>query len=819
MSRQTGTFARSTAVAILALALVCSMPVSAAESRDYGDAPEGALAYPSLEVIGQFPTCTSVGPAAWIEHSGGTLYFGAKVDKETDGNGGKCPAFDPSTYDQDEGVGDGDAGLLKPRAYSIRNIGGTATVYPLLTTGLETIANACYGAIWGSSIDITVHNNKTDGQPGYVNLLIDWNQDGKWGGSSSLCSGKSVPEHILVNFPVPAGYHGPLSGLSPADFSVGPNAGYVWARLSITEQPVQKDWTGDGIFGDGETEDYLLEILGAPPAACSWTDGDPYKMHWPQLPDLASTGMAVNFGSIRLADDFRCMATGPITNIHFWGGFQNDIVPAHGPSAVPLVLRIYANVPADDVNNWSRPGQLLWSKTIAPFSYDVSVAADAARVGWYDTDGNRYSASEHRKTWQFNICFDNEDDQFIQRVGTTYWLAVSSAPDPNGAYALGWNTTKGTLQWNDCAAWYQPSYGWLPMNYPATHTNQGELMDLAFVINGTADRDYGDAPDPPYPTVNSTDGAYHVIDGKTYLGRSVDGEADGQPNAMATGDDSAGVDDEDGVVFVSDLVPGQKATVEVTASVVGVLNAWIDFNGDGDWDEHGEQVFADTMLAAGVNTLTIDVPSDATLGQTFSRWRFSTVRGLRYTGSAPDGEVEDHLVTIGGGSGSTVPITEHLKWSQPALELDPGAITPGYFGWNEPSYVSKAADTASATWQMVADDFRCIGTMPVSSVHWWGSYQRWTGTEAPHGSPRRGASRSGATSGPTPSTRSAGPAVCCGSSPSRRAGSRNNGWAPTSSRAHPRSRKCASRMPWSCSLRNTSGRTTTSARRPIRSSG
>jgi hypothetical protein len=740
MISQTGTYTRRTAVAILAIlgiALICSVPANAATSRDYGDAPEGVLAYPSSGVIGQFPTCTGVGPAAWVEHNGGTLYFGPKVDKETDGNGGQCPVFEPGAYDRDEGFGDGDAGLIKPRAYSIKSVNGTPTVYPLVTTGLETIANACYGAIWGGSIDINVHNDRRDGQPGYVNLLIDWNQDGKWGGTSSLCSGKSVPEHVLVNFPVPAGYSGPLSALGPADFLVGPNAGYVWARFTITERPVQKDWTGDGIFDDGETEDYLLAILGAPPASCSWTEGDPYKMHWPQLPDLQSTGVTVGLGSVQLADDFRCMASGPITDIHFWGAFQSDILPAHGMNAVALTLKIYSNVPPDDVITWSRPGQLLWSKKIDPFTYDVSLKTDSAPVGWYDPDTRRYGVSTHRKTYQYNICLDREEDQFVQTFGTTYWLAISATPDPNGTYAFGWNTAKDTLQWNDSSAWYQPTYGWLPMAYPDTHQNQGRLMDLAFVINGSAaNEDFGDAPDPPYPTVRSTGGASHTIDGKTYLGRGVDGEADGQPNSTATGDDLAGLDDEDGVVFTTDLVPGQKATVEVTASTVGALNAWIDFNGDGDWDDLGEQVFVDVTLAPGVNTLTVSVPTDAVPGRTFSRWRFSTVRGLRYTGPAPDGEVEDHMLTIAGGSASTAPVTEHLKWSQPALEQDPRSITPAYFGWNEPAYVSKSSDTATAAWQLVADDFRCIGTMPVSSVHWWGSYQRWSDTQAPRTSPQ-----------------------------------------------------------------------------------
>ena len=34
-------------------------------------------------------------------------------------------------------------------------------------------------------------------------------------------------------------------------------------------------------------------------------------------------------------------------------------------------------------------------------------------------------------------------------------------------------------------------------------------------------------------------------------------------------------------------------------------------------------------------------------------------------------------------------------------------------------------------WKAVADDFRCLGTMPITSIHWWGSYYGWEGPEAP----------------------------------------------------------------------------------------
>ena len=64
---------------------------------------------------------------------------------------------------------------------------------------------------------------------------------------------------------------------------------------------------------------------------------------------------------------------------------------------------------------------------------------------------------------------------------------------------------------------------------------------------------------------------------------------------------TASGDDEDGVTFTSPLIPGTTATVDVVASAAGLLSAWIDFNGDGDWTDAGEQVFQDHWLTAGTN--------------------------------------------------------------------------------------------------------------------------------------------------------------------------------------------------------------------------
>ena len=66
-----------------------------------------------------------------------------------------------------------------------------------------------------------------------------------------------------------------------------------------------------------------------------------------------------------------------------------------------------------------------------------------------------------------------------------------------------------------------------------------------------------------------------------------------------------------------------------------------------------------------------------------------------------------------------------LKWSQPPIESDPLSQTPEYCGWDEQSYTPYPG--AEGLWKLAADDYRCLGTMPVTTVYWWGSYYGWDG--------------------------------------------------------------------------------------------
>lgn len=167
---------------------------------------------------------------------------------------------------------------------------------------------------------------------------------------------------------------------------------------------------------------------------------------------------------------------------------------------------------------------------------------------------------------------------------------------------------------------------------------------LTVIIGG----DYGDAP-APYPTEDQDDGARHfLLNESYYLGDRVDWQPWATPHPDAQGDA-----DDDGVRFTSALRVGETAEIEVTASMNdGFLNAWIDFNDDGDWNDLGEQIFTNEPLTAGVNRLEIEVPDDAVLArQTFARFRYSTRTDLTPTGFAPNGEVEDYPVAIAGPRG------------------------------------------------------------------------------------------------------------------------------------------------------------------------
>ena len=103
------------------------------------------------------------------------------------------------------------------------------------------------------------------------------------------------------------------------------------------------------------------------------------------------------------------------------------------------------------------------------------------------------------------------------------------------------------------------------------------------------------------------------------------------------------------------------------------------------------------------------------------------------TGQAHNGTDDDVIVLrlTNSPGGSNEPndsndITPSLMWSQPPIEIDPNIKqSPIFCGWDEPARSTEQTGQ-SRQWRMDADDFRCLGPIPITQIRWWGGYKAWT---------------------------------------------------------------------------------------------
>jgi hypothetical protein len=441
-----------------------------------------------------------------------------------------------------------------------------------------------------------------------------------------------------------------------------------------------------------------------------WDPDHPHK--WVQYPDLSTLGIDVNASrEFILADDFNCEQTEEITSIHIWGSWLNDYPPfGADPDSVKFTLSLHADIPdSESATGYSMPGDVIWYRDFLPNDFTVRVWSEGIEEGWMDPP-DFYFFPADTVCWQYN--FYLYDEEFYQQ-GTpdepiVYWLDVKAEPfDPDAT--LGWKTSLN--HWNDDAVYgqgYEPYSGpWYELRYPPGHDLVGQSIDLAFVIVGEPEIDWGDAPDgaaaPGYPTLAVNNGANHIIAGP-WLGDTTDfpdPEGNGQPDPNALGDDNDGNDDEDGVQIPA-LVQGQLSTItlEVNGGGGNVVG-WIDFNGDKTW-QLAEQVISG-WLAAGTHAFNVFTPMGSVSGQTFARFRISTTPGLPPIGAAQDGEVEDYEVYIE---------EEISKWIQ------------------RPDLTELGIDVNATGPFILADDFLCTEPGRITEIWIWGS---WLGDYLPFG--------------------------------------------------------------------------------------
>lgn len=621
---------------------VCFTPWNPPGQYDFGDAPESDIAYLPA-TMGQFPTCQNTGPAGFISHGcPNFLFFGGMIDCEGEGNAGNCPVFSPNNYNVDEcgtfpypipPIAMVDEGLMFPIPLTIVGQPGQEQYIPCGANSLP-LGMHCTVAYWGQNIDIWIDASQATG---LLNVLFDWDRNGIWTGSIDCPGGITVPEHSVVNFAIPAGFIGPVSLLNPPEFMIGPDTGPVWARFSLTEQPVLADWDGSGQFADGETEDYLLDIVNE---LYEFGDAPP---PYPTL--LANNGAHhANIGPNIWMGNFKDFEPDGIPHQNAIGDDNFNLDDEDGVSLVtPLIPGQNAQVHI----------QANWQNALLHAWVDFNCDGD-----WSDPGEQIFAdlpVNLGHNALNFIVPFNATS-------GTTY-----------ARFRI--NTQLGT-----------PFFGYSP---------NGEVEDYKWIIEEITDLDFGDAPDPSYPTLLSSDGARHIILPGMYLGASVDPEPDGQPDLLAAGDDLNGSDDEDGVKFLNPIVSGGNITIEFSVIGAGYINGWIDWNANGLWSDPGDHIIVDLAVSTGLNTITVLVPSNAVPGMTYTRFRYSSAAGLTFTGLADDGEVEDYQILI------QEPIKHKMHYPQ----------YPKFDGLDV------------EFWSALGDDFQCTESGPVGFIRFWISYK------------------------------------------------------------------------------------------------
>jgi hypothetical protein len=260
--------------------------------KDYGDAPEGIVAY-TTGIIGRFPTCslasaagnqqvdpactalsTPPGPTGYVEH--------VKLAADPNGFWIGCNAASHGFVDSET---DGKINVTPPAGTpSACNAAVTTDCVESPVAGLDFGQDECFldGVDAGLAVDpvffrcdrsvLRFHFYNCSGATiqAYVNILVDWNQDGDWN-DVDYCPQRTVcaPEWAVMNVPIqlPPG----CSLISTPLIQAGSKEGLAWMRVTLTDMAVPLDfpWNGsisapNGFFRNGETEDYVARIDPSP---------------------------------------------------------------------------------------------------------------------------------------------------------------------------------------------------------------------------------------------------------------------------------------------------------------------------------------------------------------------------------------------------------------------------------------------------------------------------------------------------------------------------------------------------------------------------
>jgi len=170
---------------------------------------------------------------------------------------------------------------------------------------------------------------------------------------------------------------------------------------------------------------------------------------------------------------------------------------------------------------------------------------------------------------------------------------------------------------------------------PSTGNNDGARCALAPIISEDSAVDFGDAPSSYGISLNDNGARHQIIDG-LLLGEIMSGE-------------------DDGVDFVTGFESGLDTLIRLHAQGEGYISAWADWDQSGTFED-SEQIIFDQAMSNNSKLVLVDVPAEATAGDTWTRFRYTTTTGVGPNGGVSDGEVEDYAISV---TASGVSITHY----------------------------------------------------------------------------------------------------------------------------------------------------------------
>ncbi|WP_146154671.1 GEVED domain-containing protein [Photobacterium kishitanii] len=450
---------------------------------------------------------------------------------------------------------------------------------------------------------VTVTNNS--GNDAYLYAWIDWDNNGKFDKDEAIAANK-ITINTGANLAAQTLTWATLPELTSTD-SFYIRVRIMYEDLADTAMGDAEDPRSYGSVSGGEVEDYQLVVE------------------------------AVDFGDAPVGYGTLNAYHRPSSTL-FLGEHLGDTEAVPIPDLLAMTDDNNASPDDEDGVNVLLPIPLDATEySVVVEASNLSITTDATLWGWID--------------WNSDGAFDATEAQQLLVTPATI----------NGQY---------TLTWSGLSA-LTPSVSYLRLRLTtdtltaadwSSAATDGEIEDHKLVIGLF---DFGDAPES-YGTdrVNLTgegNGPMHPISSTIFLGTVAtdeegEGFVDGIDNyGTAIDDNFAFNNDEDGVTIPTSIAaqPGDTValTVHVQTDVAAKVHGWLDFNGNGVFDNATEVATAIPLTNADNNTaktLNFTVPGDVKEGISYLRVRIcaDTLACDTPHGLGGAGEVEDYQVTL-----------------------------------------------------------------------------------------------------------------------------------------------------------------------------